>query len=139
MIGSFVCRLCGENGVPAFRNSHACKSCWAAWEAMQEEILRQPAPLVRVKQADRTSGVDSAVPAGAVFPRMESRGTEAPNFQRSLASACAHGAHWCPACESFVTATDGPNGGLACAACGSVRLEYVPPVEGYRAAMEGAA
>ena len=101
-----------------------------SWRCVSCQQLRPIAPFQHV----------CAECSAADFSRTEQpRGTDAPRLPRTLASVCAHGGHWCPACDAWVVATDGPTGGLACAACGSERLEYLPPVEGFRESLEGAA
>ena len=34
----FVCRCCGLESQPAYRDAHACAGCWAEWERRIEPI-----------------------------------------------------------------------------------------------------
>lgn len=51
----------------------------------------------------------------------------------SFADVCEHGGHWCKLCQRYVEVLESDNGlPRRCAECGSIRLRFDPPVEGFK-------
>ena len=119
MIGHFVCRCCGEPGAPAHRNAHACIRCWREWEALQEELLAQPAGATRKIAHPPVSGnpppaASLSISAGAP---VSSAGNPKPHLlgggADSFPPACAGGPSGAGKTDSIESIRTGPGGCFA--------------------------